>query len=252
MKKLLSTLSEKWPEYLIESIVIVASILGAYALDNWNDERLDRQKEKQIVRQLIEDYQSNLAQLEQKITMRNDIIRAGNYILNAIDQKNDGSMDSLTYHMGLLIVDPTFDPIDNDLIATGNIRLLQNEKLRRLLSSWSSDIIAVKEIEQLWREAANREYRPFLTKTGLSRDVHDQFWMKGDHDKWLLEKGFAADLNLGKSKFTPDTSTILNMPELEGYAALAISLNRAGNLEATTLKQRIEEILTLLNTSLQE
>jgi len=251
MKRILTTLSQKWPEYLIESIVIVASILGAYALDNWNDDRLDRQKEQQIVIQLIEDYQSNLAQLEQKMTMRNEIIKSGNFLLDAIDNPQEYSLDTVLYHLGLLIVDPTFDPIDNDLIATGNIRLLQNERLRRLLSSWSSDIIAVKEVEQLWREAANRDYRPFLTKTGLSRDVHHQFWVQGDHDKWLLDKGLIADLNLGKSTFTPDLKTVLSMPELEGYAALASSLNMAGNLESAALKQRIEEILSLLEKSLK-
>jgi len=39
MKRILTTLFEKWPEYLIEGLVIVGSIVVAIELENWNDER---------------------------------------------------------------------------------------------------------------------------------------------------------------------------------------------------------------------
>ncbi len=55
MKRILTTLSEKWPEYLIEAVVIVASILGAYALDNWNENRKQSNEEQLILSLLLED-----------------------------------------------------------------------------------------------------------------------------------------------------------------------------------------------------
>jgi hypothetical protein len=246
MKRIITTLSQKWPEYLIEAIVIVASILGAYALDNWNENRIDRNKELQILSQLTEDYESNLAQLEQKIALRNLIIQASQSILNAIDNPQTINRDSLLVHLSYLIIDPTFDPIDNDLIYSGNIRLLSDKKLKRLLSSWSSDIIAVKEVEILWRQATNLEYRPFLIKVGLSRDVYDIFWKKVNHDKWLLEKGFVSEVSIGKSNIAPDTMEILSYKELEGYASLSITLNLAANQESIALKKHINEIIKLL------
>jgi hypothetical protein len=37
MKRIIILFKQKWPQYIIESVVIIASILGAYALDNWNE-----------------------------------------------------------------------------------------------------------------------------------------------------------------------------------------------------------------------
>ena len=58
MKKLLQTLKQKWAEYLLEMIVITAGILGAFALNNWNENRDQKLRDENV---LLEIY-SNLNQ----------------------------------------------------------------------------------------------------------------------------------------------------------------------------------------------
>ncbi len=55
---------------------------------------------------------------------------------------------------------PTFDPIQNDLISSGNLRLIRNERLSRLLSNWSSDVIALQEIEKVWEDVVTLQFDP--------------------------------------------------------------------------------------------
>lgn len=65
MKKILSTLSRKWPEYLIEGTVIVASILGAFALDNWNQTRRAQDREIKFYKELSTDLKANRLEIKE-------------------------------------------------------------------------------------------------------------------------------------------------------------------------------------------
>ena len=39
MKSIIKALRKNWAKYLIEALVITFSIIGAFILDNWNEER---------------------------------------------------------------------------------------------------------------------------------------------------------------------------------------------------------------------
>ena len=140
----------KYLKYAIgEIILVVIGILIALQINNWNEKSNEIKQEQIILKQLKEDYKSNLAQLENKIEMRHKIIAQSLDILNIASKSSNISSDSLSIQFATLFMDPTFDPIDINLENTGDIRLIRNDSLKRLLSHWTSDVKAYVESEQI-------------------------------------------------------------------------------------------------------
>ena len=235
-----------------EIVLVVIGIVIALQIDNWNEWRQERELEQVVLRQLQEDYQSNLQQLSQKVRIRKCIIRATLAILEAIDQPEGVTRDSLIANLTVLLIDPTFDPIENDMSSTGNLRLITNHKLKRLLSTWSADIVAVREIEQDWSTIIYQQYQPVVTRMGISRDMANHFTNDLDLE-WQLDPttGFTK-VAIGKSTHKTTVLDITRSEELEGLVSYAITYNSAANLESETLARRIEEILALIASEITE
>ena len=234
----------KYLKYAIgEIILVVIGILVALQINNYNEYRKDRNKEQIILKQLKEDYEANLEQLEQKMKIRSIIITSAFKIFKYIDHPVEINRDSLILNIANVCNDPTFDPIQNDLINSGNLRLITNENLKRLLSNWSSEVVAVREIELIWSNNVHQQLGPVIRNLGITRDVVNSFWNDSDQ-LWLLEKNIISkNSSFGTSRFSLLVEEILSSRELEGLAASGVSLNTAANLQSEALLKRIHEIL---------
>jgi hypothetical protein len=242
----------KYFKYAIgEVVLVVIGILIALNINNWNEKQKDRVIEQDILVQLLEEYETNLKQLENKIQLRNIIIKSSIEVLGYIDSPININKDSLIKKIATLRYDPTFDPIQNDLISSGNIRLIQNKNLRKMLSNWSSDVVAVQEMERQWEKIRSETNIPYMIKLGIYRDIIDITTKEISLEHWLLDNIQKSDyeLSVGKSKRI-NIEDILNDKDLESMVGHAINFNNVTNLQSNALLIRINKIIKILNEEL--
>ena len=243
----------KYLKYAIgEIILVMIGVLLALQVNNWNEERKDRIKEQVVLKQLQEDYQANLIQLEEKMETRENILISAFQLLKAFDEPAGVVRDSLIKDLANVNHDPTFDPIQNDLSNSGNLSLISNNRLRRLISNWSSDVIGVQEIEVNWTRSVYGQNQLIISELGLGRDVFNSF-MNDSQNLWLFDNNSNSfKTEIGTSKLSSALNEILSSKKLESMISNAITMNKAANLQSEALRFRILEILDLIKAKLKQ
>lgn len=139
MEKIIETLKLKWAEYLLEIIVITLGILGAFVLNNWNNNRLAAAKQTTLMSQLSVDLVNSTAELEE---MQNYYrIRAESCIKmqQAFWLPNQQNYDSIRPYINVPMSTKPYSPImgtARSLINSGNIDLIGSTKLKAEIISY--------------------------------------------------------------------------------------------------------------------
>ena len=139
----------KYMRYAIgEILLVVVGILIALSINNWNEDRKARKSENQMLISLAEDFDSNLESLEKSLIDIPALIEKYSLVLEYAGQIDNGLTEAMK----------------NDIISTGFIKtkiidgaltsvlgtqleLITNDSLKKLLTSYPSQIKDFKELE---------------------------------------------------------------------------------------------------------
>ena len=134
MKKLLETIKLKWAEYILEILVIMVGILGAFILNSWHEVRQERKFEHKVLYELQSSLQSNIGYLDQAIQRSNEARQSCELILDYFD-KNLPYNDSLDLHFSrsLFWFHPSLSNNAYESLKSYGLHLITNDSVRENL-----------------------------------------------------------------------------------------------------------------------
>ena len=167
-----------WKKYLIEFVVIVIGILTAIQLENWNQDRKDRAKEKLLLSELHNEFKKNKSQFQNVIRKHSFALYHTQKILNMMPIKiNETSLDTLTKSLKNILGGSTFNPSDGtirSIISSSSIDLISNPELRLLIVSWEDQKSDYIEAENYAMDNLLKELVPYImTQFGRHTDLSD-------------------------------------------------------------------------------
>lgn len=126
MKRILNTLSQKWPEYILEIMVLIVGIYGAFALESWNEERQAKNQSKIYLEHIHANLLDDQKQLKELLTLTNEIIDRSGLVINSF---KNGALDAqlATISSGLFAVEKNFNGYRSGmdaLLNSGQLDLL--------------------------------------------------------------------------------------------------------------------------------
>jgi hypothetical protein len=148
MKRILTTLSQKWPEYLIESIVIVASILGAYALDNWNQNRIDFKRSVDYHKRIIENLDYLIDANQIRLEKAQPILKSVVVVIDMLEKGKLNAEDSAVFGFAMANYGKYGNPAEQQLVvldemkSNGDLDLIFNAELRKELTNFNAKLIS--------------------------------------------------------------------------------------------------------------
>ena len=169
MKRLLSTLSQKWPEYLIEAAVIIASILGAFALENWSERQNRKEFERNTLQQILINLKSDRENLQ---TINQHFIKAIQSTEKILaTNASTEQIDSLKYWLGDVAQFDRFNALTNsyELLKAKGLDMLSNQELAHQLGQYyDNDALQISKTVADIEVSFNVDWNPVLKSDVVS------------------------------------------------------------------------------------
>lgn len=138
----------KYFKYAIgEIVLVVIGILIALQINTWNENRKDNVEEQELLKALQIDFKETKKRFAETIMLQNTVVNYSRRLLvlyenNQLTEKQDSIGDFVTWGaLSWWRTEPVTGTYDA-MIGAGNIGLLKNKELRRILAEFNAELTA--------------------------------------------------------------------------------------------------------------
>ena len=160
-----------WKRISVEAVAIVASILLAFAIDAWWEDRKERELEQEALYDLKAEYEDHYDDISRANTRHLNYLRTIETLLESCERGEWGS-DQFTLDDAIfaLQVPETVDlgeGVRDTLISSGKLDILSDRNLRYELAEWDSVLDELLDDQMNGTEMVIHLIHPYLSRSGL-------------------------------------------------------------------------------------
>ena len=159
----------KYIRYAIgEIILVVIGILIALSINNWNQERQLKKVEKSTIEALISEFKSNKISIQLCVELVKRRRLFGDSIRRQLGPEQPSlaiyKMNKWLGEIGATNRCAISISILEDIQSSGNLKIIENEEIRRNVSKWSSDLKELEREEEDWANEFSNIFYPYTNK----------------------------------------------------------------------------------------
>jgi hypothetical protein len=137
---------QEWTAIFLDFLIVVAGILLAFQITNWNEARADRALERQYLARLHDDMAGSVTDYEENRAWDEERLRTQDLVLKSLRAGVLAPEDRRAFQSGLIFLG-IHNPIRRrwgtveELKSTGNIAVLRDIELRALIAETEGDFL---------------------------------------------------------------------------------------------------------------
>ena len=160
-----------WKRIAVEASAIVASILFAFGIDAWWQERLERLDEQELLNRLSVEFSANLDRIDQRQNY-GQIIERNAELFRLVDgalSEGKEAVESPSFVLRIVLAAPTFEadtPILDALTKAGKLEIIEDLRIAAALSVWERLLRDYTGMAERARQNVDNLLLPELYKRG--------------------------------------------------------------------------------------
>ncbi len=206
-----------WARTGVEAAAIVGSILLAFAIDAWWQERGEQTREREILVALLDDFRKSKASIEAGRNFHLDVQRSNRRLLRSVASGAEPLADA---EVNRILGDLTWWDSQsrfstgalNSLVFGGELSIIGDDALRQTLADWPSEIQRAEALREQDYDFFFEVMMPYLREHGYLPEISAVSAPKpgsSEEESTLIELELERDFDHAAMVATPEFQNIL-------------------------------------------